>query len=345
MNKIEEYFKSKKVSNSLLGAYLNPKYIWLRQQGLVEDEDKIFFRIGGAVDCLLTNPSEWENLYFISTAVKPTGLLGKFVDALPQGITQFSAVEEYEPAYKIAGYKANLNLVIKWFWEAKEAVQYYEDRFSNVDNKILLSADEFAIVENCVRLIRENPFTRDIFAEAKEGEEKLFQEPIYFTLEGEECKALPDVVVIDHNARTIQPYDLKTTGKSVHQFPISFVQFGYYRQAAFYTLALSEYIKERSLWDKRDLNNYTMLPFKFVVVETKLNTFNPAIIYTTTPNDIEVGLYGGKLKENSCPVKGIYHLLECYKWHKENDEWILPMEIYKSNGEVTLDAFTSNYFF
>ena len=89
----------------------------------------------------------------------------------------------------------------------------------------------------------------------------------------------------------------------------------------------------------RDFSDYTYKPFKFIVVESKLSSTHPALIYNTTENDIRVGLEGGQLKGNGRKYKGINELMDALAWHKENNKWSLPKEIYDSKGEITLDLF------
>lgn len=127
-----------------------------------------------------------------------------------------------------------------------------------------------------------------------------------------ECKALLDGVLINHNDRTIQPFDLKTTGKSVWEFSSSFLHFGYYRQCALYEYALkSKTSPVHQLLEE----GYEILDYTFIVVEKDSN--NPALIYVTSPSDRFCGLYGGKV--GSKYYEGIESLLRAYKWHSEND--------------------------
>lgn len=86
---------------------------------------------------------------------------------------------------------------------------------------------------------------------------------------------------------------MKTVGKSVYEFPRSFHQFGYYRQAAFYQLGLTSTLEK--LTDK-DLSDYEMKRFKFIAVENKHTSTRPAVVYNCTDNDLYVGQHGGKLK-------------------------------------------------
>lgn len=70
-----------------------------------EDGDKSFFRIGSALDCLLTSPERWEEDFKVVEANRPYGLLAKFIDELPSGLTPDSDLELYQEAYDKSGYK------------------------------------------------------------------------------------------------------------------------------------------------------------------------------------------------------------------------------------------------
>lgn len=57
--KIKQYFATKAISNSLLTALQNPRYMKMKLENPdMEEGDKPFFRIGSAVDCLLTSPEQ-----------------------------------------------------------------------------------------------------------------------------------------------------------------------------------------------------------------------------------------------------------------------------------------------
>jgi hypothetical protein len=153
---------------------------------------------------------------------------------------------------------------------------------------------------------------------------------------GEDCKALLDGILIDHENRTIEPYDLKTIGKSVYDFPISYLQFGYYRQCAFYELALlSDKSPIKHLLDE----GYTLKDFIFIVVESKVSSSHPAIIFETCKKDRDVGLLGGYVGNKY--YKGINELIEDYKYHRDNDYWDLPKDLHFNSGRINLNIFNA----
>lgn len=57
---IVSYYKSTRLSNSLLKSTQNPRLLKLKRENpeLFENDDSTAFRIGSAVDCLLTSPSD-----------------------------------------------------------------------------------------------------------------------------------------------------------------------------------------------------------------------------------------------------------------------------------------------
>lgn len=260
--------------------------------------------------------------------------MGKFIDKLPPNIKQNSPLDDYAEAYEYAGYRMPIEWVVNKFWSSDENVQYYHDTVALGKDVTIISKDELARVQKVVELLLANPNTMKYFINEDSDIELMHQVPIYFTYMQVECKALLDGVMIDHAARVIQPFDLKTTGMSVYGFPDNFVRFAYFRQAAFYLEALKS--TQSPVKDLLD-SGYTLKPFQFIVAETKPNSYHPAIIYNCSEKDIQVGLEGGKYQGR--PVKGVNQLIEDYRWHIETDLWDMPRELYINNGELPLDVF------
>ena len=337
------YFKVKAVSNSLLGALSNPRWLKIKMDNPeVEDEEKVHFRIGSALDCQLTSPELWEEQFLVIDATRPMGFMGKFIDNLPPNLDfHLDGVEKYEEAYRIAGYKMNITKVIEKLWNTPELLEYYLST-RNIDrNKQILSKEEFEAVTKAKELLLANKFTAPYFftnAENTDGMcELLSQVPIYFKYMGEDCKALLDGILINHEAKTIQPYDLKTTGKSVYEFESAYLNYGYYRQCAFYELAMKQ--PESPVYNLIE-EGYKILDFVFIVVESKITSTRPAIIYRTIFKDRLRGLAGGFV--GSKYYKGIIELMEAYQYHKNNDYWDLPMDIAENKGEIELNIFDNN---
>lgn len=299
----------------------------------LENEETKYFRIGSALDCILTSPERWEEDFIVVDAVRPYGFMGKFIDNLPNDLKIEDDLALYQEAYDKAGYKMSISKVVDKFWSTPDIQDYYQAT-RTTGNKTVISKDEFDSVYKAKELILANEFIYKYFYKTSNWHEILKQVPIYFEYMDEKCKALLDGILIDHEHKTIQPYDLKTTGKSVYDFPLSYLQFGYYRQCAFYELAL---LSDESPIKELLAQGYTLLDFIFIVAETKVSSSHPAIIYRTSSNDRQCGLYGGSTGRKK--YKGIIDLINDYKYHRDNDYWDLPRELHKESGEIQLDIF------
>lgn len=260
--------------------------------------------------------------------------MGKFIDNLPAGLTPLSSADMYQEAYDKAGYKMSIYKVIEKLWGSEDIKAYYVATRNIREDVKVISKDEYESVTKAKELILANPFVQKYFFKTDPLHEILSQVAIFFDYMGEECKGFLDGILIDHRNKTITPYDLKTTGKSVHEFASSYIQYGYYRQCAFYEIAIkSPESPVKPLLDR----GYTLLDFKFIVVETKLSSSSPAIIYTTSAADRAVGVNGGWRFGKY--YKGINQLIEDYKYHRDNDYWDLPIDLLKNSGEVQLNIF------
>lgn len=262
--------------------------------------------------------------------------MGKFVDELPSNMTESTDLSEFETAYWKSGYKMPLKWVVNRFWTTPEAVEYYQ-AMNLSKGKIVLSKDEYESVEKAKELVLASPFAYDYFTASRTWVELTHQVPIYFTYRGFECKALLDGIKIDHKNKIIHPFDLKTTGKSVLDFEDSFLHYGYYRQCAMYELAL--YSEDSPVKDLLK-DGYTMDDFVFIVVETKLSSTNPALIYRTTKSTRQAGVNGGKY--NGKYYKGIDQLLDELSWHINTNNWTYTKSVYENKGVIDLDLFENN---
>lgn len=324
------------MSNSLLGLIQYPALFKARLDGEPrEDDEASHLRIGSALDCLLTSPDRWYQDFKVADANRPYGALGIFTNALPCGLTPSSPEAEYQRAYELAEYKIGMPSVIRRFWSNDDAVYFYRTVVC-ADNggKTILGKTEYEIVLKCRDLILKSPYTKPYFHSTNLAVELLHQVPIYFEYDNVEFKSLLDGIMINHDDKTIRPFDLKTTIKSVYNFRESFLIWGYYRQAALYWQAIQT--KDSPVFPLIQ-EGYKLLDFEFIVVEKKLINPNPPLIYKTTELDRHMGLVGGE--SDGKYYKGVDELISAYKWHLDKNYWDLPKDVYESQGVCCLDVF------
>lgn len=328
------YNSSKRISASLLNSLTNPRLLWLRKTKpeLFESEEDTHLRLGIAVDTLLTSPQEWNDRFTVVDAYKPSGAMSIFIRSLPKGLTQSSPTEAYMRSYELSGYKRPIEWVINALWSNPKNVEYYEALCEVAEGKMPLSKDEMEQVIKCVQAIEENEFARRFFLSEHE---RIFQPRIEFDIitatRTVPCTAVLDGILVNHQTKEIEPFDLKTTSRSVWDFPSSFINNGYFRQAAFYTTALwAEKSPVRKYLDE----GYTIKPFTFIVVETKPNAYGPVILYEMSDEWVDRA-FNGFCQGDRC-FSGINDLIEDFYWHVDNDVWYVPRAVYESKGRVPL---------
>ena len=130
--------------------------------------------------------------------------MAKFIDNLPPNLSEDSPSMLYGGAYQKAGYKIPVDRVIENLWSKTELKDYYENVINVDKNKRVLSKDEYELVKNLEKSLMSNRFTAK-FVVPDPDKEVYMQFPIYFDYMGIQGKALLDGLIIDHEAKTIQP--------------------------------------------------------------------------------------------------------------------------------------------
>lgn len=292
--------------------------------------EKQHFILGNAVDTIVTMGKEvFKKEYYVSTLEnKPSASIMSIVQEvydIEVGLypklspLDFSDERGKEVILEVA---EKQDFQRKWKDETKynkiieQGSDYWNDLIAS-EGKQILSLEQYETVVNITASIFFNPYTAKYFEDSKEID-IYYQLPLHFKYECDndliDCKALLDMVIINHRDKTIQPIDIKTMGDYTINFPISFFRRRYDIQAAFYTEAvmssnrLSEYSK------------YTVLPFKFIV-ESTIEQGNP-LVYTCTNDILDRGKYGTPSQKIEGHVlrgrEGFIHGLKLYKWHLEN---------------------------
>lgn len=355
---VDTYYEHPAISQSQLKLLLGPDpsiFNTIQEPDLYFEEKKHFL-IGDGVDMQLTRSiEEFNQKFHISNLQnKPSDTIKSIVNQVYDHVKEIypniETIQNYNNA--ILDSCNDHNYQPNWKDSTRvakivEAWEYWED-LKQAEGKVVLSQEENDLISQIVMSIRTNPTTSKYFETSKDVE-ILDQLAIYFTYNNVDCKALLDRVIIDHKNKTIQPIDFKTMGDQTIYFPKSLRQRRYDIQAAFYTEALY-YFKER---DDKTLQDYKILPFKFIV-ESTVNPGKP-LVFTCSSGLLRIGQYGapktdiyGKISSpgydhmyeyksmSIAEIKGFHQLIEDYKWYMEKD-LETKREIVECQGEFQLD--------
>ena len=348
---VEDYYTNPAISQSQLKLLLGPDpsiFNTIQEPDLYFEEKKHFI-IGNGVDIQLTQSLEAFNEKFHVSNIqnKPSDTIKSIVNQV------YDLVKEEvgsladkgllrDHTSKIIDSCNDHNYQPNWKTETRvakvgESWEYWED-LKAAEGKQVLSQEENDLISQIVMSIRSNSVTGPYFI-PQPNQEILYQYPIYFSYNGIDCRALLDMVIVDHNKKTIQPIDIKTMGDQTLYFPKSLRQRRYDIQAAFYTEALKS---------KKEYETYKILPFKFIV-ESTINPGNP-LVFTCSSELLDIGK-NGRQPYKLCDkpysfehitymkfdeIKGFHQLIEDYKWYMEN-EFEKSRKIVESQGEFQLD--------
>jgi hypothetical protein len=323
----QEYRNAEGISRSLLSDFDDHPMNIKEPRERVESNA---FRIGSAFDALMfQSADEWNERYYVATTTPPTGMMESMVAAAIniKLADPFGDVDVAELAFEASDYKPSYKKTALKQFETFE--DYINERCEN-DGKVCISQEEYEMMSRMkMSCLSDSSAKRFFVKDAHPDHELKFQVPVFWEQGGVTCKALLDMVLVDHAEKKIYPVDLKTTSSSVYYFASSFIKYKYYLQASMYTAAIEElFINEIS-------EGYTVENFKFVVVSTTGR--NDVLTYTVSDEDLQAGDYG------YTDLYGNYHrgwitLLEDLSWHYEHDLWKHPRNVYAHQNDMPLNC-------
>lgn len=328
----DTYRKDPSYSQSVIGRFDREGFDSI--DTLYEHVDTPQLRFGSLVDCLVTgDKKEFNDKYFVVDLPKTTESLEnisrtlfkkyhkkyKTFDEIPDDeLNQVGIACEYyaNPRYD----KKRLELI------KANCKQSYELMFIAKDREII-SSEELSKAMKCLNALKDHEIIgkyilHDTFAYP--GIEHYYQLKFKIVEDNIPLKCMADIIVVNHNNKTVQPIDLKTTGHPEHMFYKSFIKWRYWIQAQLYWHII------RKVMDADDFyKNYELLDYKFIVVYTEkpsplLWTYND----TKNESDIRYGRNGQILCRH---WKNIVKELDFYM----NNHTEHPMEIKEDNDIIS----------
>lgn len=280
----KEYRADSAISYSTLSTYAREGLKGLKEivEGKVLDTPSI--RFGSAVDTLLTEPEEFENLFAITDYKDPSDAIRDIVKLVWERSDKetnnlknidkdllFQCIEEI--GYGAANWKeeTKINKVITEGNELFHLLPVMEQ------GKTLLTTQEYQQAMQCVTALKTNEYTKRYFND----KDWVIYYQLKFKLEEEDLKdfkyfeaphlgslrCMFDIILVNYKDKLIIPIDLKTTGKPEYEFEDSFIYWRYDLQSTLYSFILRENCKKDEYF-----KDFVVMPFRFVPI----NKFNLA---------------------------------------------------------------------
>lgn len=311
---------------------------YVLNENVQEEKDSKASIVGKLTETLLFEKDKFDDRFYMSSIAKaPTGLMLEFVEALyrrsreatddsGQITKEFSEIAEQ--AYKDSGFKIKLEAVLGKFIGSDSEIYYKEIREIRAKGLTVITADDITNAEKTVEELKSNEFTAHILnLVSSKWYTVLTQHQIEdYKIDGLPMKSMMDWVVIDHQEKTIQVYDLKCTW-SVEGF---YEEYYLYRRAYIQAYSYKEACME--LKSRESLDHYTVLEPKFIVCDS-INYYNP-LIYALSSDDIEDAYNGFEYKGRKYP--GVKDIVKDLLWAREHDKWNISRTNFLNDGIVNI---------
>jgi len=302
----------------------------------IKEKDSIAANLGRLVETMLWEPDLFDDKFFMSTvAYIPTGLMLEFVERL-YDVTLDSTDEEgnisrtfqqlAEEAYALSSFKIKFEQVLKKFIGSDAELYYNEIRKVRGNNLTVVDTQQVATAERIVETLRTDSNVKHIVncvtSERYDVKDQLQVED--YTVDGHRFKSMMDRVIVDHQEKTIQVYDLKCTWNVENFYEEYYLYRRAYIQAYLYMRAAEHAF--------RGYDDYTILAPRFLVCDSA-NYFRP-LIYTLSTSNLYDAYNGFEHKGRT--YTGVKALIEELSWAHTNNIWNISLDNLESNGIIKL---------
>lgn len=322
---VSYYDDFSRLSNSAIGWFIKngPAYFHARMNQEIEEESTSAMDRGTAIHMALLQPEEFSNHYVIWDKNKPkSAQQEKFCQELAQS-TEIEPNKALLSAYK-ASYSTNgkqddlmLSEASKIASEQKEYINWLKEP----NHREMLTMPMYNKIQKIKSNIDKHKLAKSLL-NPTEGEwhhEFHINWEYKWNNKSINCKSLLDSVCFDFNKKEVTLMDIKTTTK-LHHFEDSVEQYDYFRQLAFYALAIKWYLEnERGEEHVEDWKIWT-----YIIAIDAIDTAEVSV-YRITDNQL--------WKRLSTITTTIADII----WHTEHNLWEHSRDYYEGDGAEELN--------
>lgn len=217
---------------------------------------------GSLFDSILTRGKDTLNYYTVSDTCPPPG---------EKGVLDYLLTITDAPFYDVTSMDIqqavqSCNYQPRWSYESQyKHLEAYKDYYeARRGNKKVVSTKDWEDAMEMARVFRSNPYLSQLFGtKSNKDIEYIYQSQFTAHMDIDEfrnveVKIMPDLVVVNHVDKTIQPVDLKTSSVPAYDFAENFIKYRYDIQASLYTDVLEKVVSGDTV-----LSEYKILPYLF----------------------------------------------------------------------------------
>lgn len=296
--------------------------------------------IGNLVHCLLLEPQEFDNKFYLSICnTPPTGMLLAFVEALyrhtaasmEDGVVTADFGVLAQAAYEDSGFKITLEAVLKKFTTPHKTSgevpeNYYKQMIEAKSQGLEVACvEDITIAEKIVQQIREDEFVGSIFQKDENVDDLNELQIEGIELDGLVLKGMVDKVRIFHDVELIQPYDVKVTYDVINFKRDYFLKRKSYIQGCIYYRLLCEYFREK-------YPTYLVMPPIFVVVHS--GCFYKPLLFELEHKGLQKAYEG--FTEDGREYSGVKTIIEDILWSQNTGNWNISKINFENNGKIAI---------
>ena len=287
-----------------------------------EDSTDSHLVIGRVLHCLLLEPANFDNQFAVMTSKIPSENNKKIIDNIFRNylVNQNNTLtlEDYSKDILTHLLTINLHQSLKTDQQRLDKIltdennEYFEFLKLSLGKTVI----DQTILDNCkmsLDVIKANDDVRALLQldKIQEDDEIEVYNELIVSMSDKNLpfgfKGVLDNVVVDHNSKTIFINDLKTSGKSIQDFPESVDYYKYWIQGTIYVMLASE----KFLKDKQDWN----VQLTFIVID-KYNQVYPYQVSSESLNKWKIDFE---------------KIITQIRWHYDNKEYNLPYDLALGN--------------
>jgi hypothetical protein len=316
------YFSYSSINKLLFSPRMFYNHYVLKQK---EDSTDSHLVIGRVLHCLLLEPANFDNQFAVMTSKIPSENNKKIIDNIFRNylVNQNNTLtlEDYSKDILTHLLTINLHQSLKTDQQRLDKIltdennEYFEFLKLSLGKTVI----DQTILDNCkisLDVIKANDDVRALLQLDKiqeDNEIEVYNELIVSMSDKNlpfGFKGVLDNVVVDHNSKTLFINDLKTSGKSIQDFPESVDYYKYWIQGTIYVMLASE----KFLKDKQDWN----VQLTFIVID-KYNQVYPYQVSSESLNKWKIDFE---------------KIVTQIKWHYDNKQYDLPYDLALGNVKL-----------
>lgn len=290
-----------------------------------EDSTDSHLVIGRVLHCLLLEPANFDNQFAVMTSKIPSENNKKIIDNIFRNylVNQNNTLtlEDYSKDILTHLLTINLHQSLKTDQQRLDKIltdennEYFEFLKLSLGKTVI----DQTILHDCkisLHVIKSNDNIRALLQldKIQEDDEIEVYNELILSISDKNLpfgfKGVLDNVVVDHNSKTLFINDLKTSGKSIQDFPESVDYYKYWIQGIIYVMLASE----KFLKDKQDWN----VQLTFIVID-KYNQVYPYQVSSESLNKWKIDFE---------------KIVTQIRWHYDNKQYDLPYDLALGNVKL-----------